>query len=376
MKHFRYILFCTSLLFFVGCSEEDITVINTQITPNLSNPIVQKITNITWYRNLSTTNEEWVSLENIPKPSESMASMLYSLAWQNFTLYRDGTTNMVYVPPIFPYSYIHCRGTWQVSTMEENTIIISTKTPVSNANIKVKVLNLETKDQFSNIELSMDFGNRLLNVDFNNSEPEVENNVLEAYNYEWFASKSVLNDVIKEEDVIGAWASSSYSTEPLDVKDLAAEKLIRSVYLEDLLAQTPNLISGLLFNLQENGKAQLAYSPVIFNDIGVEENVVSDATWYIKGNKIWIDTEEEFFYSLGELAFGFTVHAPGLTDLGILNDTPIRTQGNRFYTIEIIEKKEEGFWCRITTNDAVFYAFLFESSLDQNSTTNIVDLIK
>ncbi|MFA7493967.1 MAG: hypothetical protein WCZ43_10700 [Proteiniphilum sp.] len=90
------ILFTAMLLIVSSCKKEEIEVWNTQITPDLSNPIIQSVTNITWYRNINTTREEWVSVENIPKPSEAMASMLYQIAWVNFTLFRDGTSNMLF----------------------------------------------------------------------------------------------------------------------------------------------------------------------------------------------------------------------------------------------------------------------------------------
>ena len=110
-----------------GCEKDETILYNTQITPDLSNPVIQKLTNTTWYRNgMNTVQEEWTTLISIPKPSEAMASMLYSMAWMNLTLHRDGTTSMLYIPPILPHVYIHCQGTWTVSETEENTVIINT----------------------------------------------------------------------------------------------------------------------------------------------------------------------------------------------------------------------------------------------------------
>ena len=51
----RYIilLFTTSLVMVTGCSKKDFIVENTTITPDLSNPIIQRISNQTWYKNPS-----------------------------------------------------------------------------------------------------------------------------------------------------------------------------------------------------------------------------------------------------------------------------------------------------------------------------------
>ncbi|HMR18237.1 MAG TPA: hypothetical protein PKA53_02960 [Sphingobacterium sp.] len=370
------LLFSIATTLMTGCKKEEIVVYNYQITPDLSNPIIQKLTNITWYRNLNTTQEEWTSLENIPKPSEAMASMLYGIAWVNFTLYRDGTSNMVYVPPVFPYAYIHCRGTWQVSKTEENTLILNTKTPVSNATVKIRVNNLEAKDNVSYINLSMDFGNRLVLVDFDNSIPNVEPEALQAANYDWFASKIILNTALNASDFIGTWSSPYYDRHTFSEENYPSETKLRVTYVEDLLAQTPIFMNGVAFNLEENGKAHIAYNKTTFSQWSFDKNLVSDAKWYVKGNKIMIESDEEFFYSVGEILFGLTVHAPGLQYLGEYEETPIRLQTKRFYAIEVIERKEHGFWCRVTSNDGGFYSFLFKTEFDASNTMNIKELVQ
>lgn len=378
----RYILlFIIILGCVVGCTKKDIVVENTIITPDLNNPIMQKISNQTWYKNPSLSEGQvkfvWETTENMPSPSEAMASLLYTVAFQNITFNRDGTSNMTYIPPFFPNVYIHNKGTWQVGTTEENSIILNTKTPVSNTTAKAKVINLEAKDQLSTLNLSMDFGHRLMDFRFVNASFVTNNPVkAEAENYRWFEKQEILTTSIQAKDITGTWSTAGI--EPLDLDNFKKEDIIRVSHIEDLLLSTPTFITGQLFDLKADGTALIAYKLFETFLSGIEDEipdgktVVSNAKWEVKGNKIFIKTDEALFYSLGEYLFHLPVYANGLTKVGQFGDLPIRIQKNRYYSIELIEQTESGFWSRVTTNDAIFYAFLFKSApLDNGKTINV-----
>jgi len=115
-------LFFATFLFGVSCTKEEIYLYNTQNTPDLSNPIIQKMTNIVWYPEGGSVVDNWSTRNNIYKPSDYASSLLYNAAWTNLTLYRDGTSNMVFVPPMLINTVIHCKGNWQVSTEEERKL--------------------------------------------------------------------------------------------------------------------------------------------------------------------------------------------------------------------------------------------------------------
>ncbi|MGO1786637.1 MAG: hypothetical protein ACTHZ7_06130 [Sphingobacterium sp.] len=378
----RYIilLFTTSLVMVTGCSKKDFIVENTTITPDLSNPIIQRISNQTWYKNPSLSSGEthfiWESKEHIPNPSEALASLLYQAAFQNITLNRDGTSNMVFIPPFFPNVYIHNKGNWQVAKTEENAIILNTETPVSNATAKVKVLNLETQEQVASLNLSMDFGNRLMEFKFINN-PYISDPVkLEAADFHWLERQVVATAPLNAKDFVGAWASASDET-TLANREFKEEEIIRIVKIEDLLLSTPTFIAGQVFDLRADGTASIGYK--LFETLlaGAEDKiqgsktVVSNATWEVKGNKIFVHTDEALFYSLGELLYHLPVYGEYLTEIGEFAEIPMRIQKYRYYAIEIIEKREDGFWSRITTNDAIFYAFMFKSQFDLNNTINV-----
>lgn len=357
-----------------GCEKDETILYNTQITPDLSNPVIQKLTNTTWYRNgMNTVQEEWATLISIPKPSEAMASMLYSMAWMNLTLHRDGTTSMLYIPPILPHVYVHCQGTWTVSATEENTVIINTKTPVSSAIIKLKVLNLEIQDNVAALNVSMDFGNRLITAFLTNNNIDPRG---DTFDESWYANNTVSTNPIKAEDFIGAWATPQYDRETTPLAKYPTEYIIRSTHVDDLFTQTPNSFSGVKFIFQENGKAYINYSKEYKESLGLEKEFVSNARWTVKGNKVILESDEEFFYSAGELLFGFPTNAPNLTHYGFIKDTPIISQAKRFYIFEVIKREQHGVWCRITSNDANANAFLFKADANLGDVVNIKDVVK
>lgn len=358
-----------------SCEKEETVLYNTQITPDLSNPIIQKLTNITWYREggISSVREEWTSLLNIPKPSEAMASLLFSMAWANITLHRDGTSSMLYIPPLFPETYIHCQGTWTVSENEENTIVVNTKTPVSSGIVKIKVLNLEIQDNVAALNVSMDFGNRLMSVFLTNSTFDSRSDL---FDEAWYSNNVVSTTPVKTEDFIGGWSTAQYDRVKTPNSKYPNESIIRSKHVDDLFAQTPNIFGGVKFIFQNDGKAYINYSKEYQKGFEMNEIISSDARWFIKGNKVVLECDEEFFYSAGQLLFGFPTNAPNLTYYGTLKDTPITSQSKRFYVFEVIKREQLGMWCRITTNDANAYAFLFTTDAELDNVVNIKDLIK
>jgi hypothetical protein len=371
-----------------GCKEEEIVVYNTQVTPNLDNPIIQKITNITWYRqDFNSSSEEWKTKYNIPKQAEHIASLLYTMAWANITLYRDGTSVMLFVPPMFANTYLHCKGKWKVSETEENTIIVTTKTPVSNTSFKMKVLFLETKDNVGTMSISMDFGNRVIDANLLNmgSTTTASN----AADFNWYAenpvSTTALNLTDFENRIWGQTAFRLREHTPIDNDEFISERTMRSDYVYDILTYTPQVLGNMLaFHLDKEGKAFVYYGAfTIFNWIDDSENrlLYSDATWYIKGNKIIIETDEEFFQSLGENMFSLSIDETQFQTHGQLGYNPyhpymkVRTQKN-YYAIEIIRKEENGYRCRITTRDGMFYTFLFNrSDLEIGEKVNIKDVL-
>ena len=387
----KYIILISAVALFTGsCTKKDIVVENTIITPDLSNPIMQKISNQTWYRNPAVLSQEaendlkyiWETKVNVPSPSESMATLLYGLAFQNLTLNRNGTSNMLFIPPFFPNAYFHLQGTWQVAKTDENAIILNTKTPVSNNTAKIKVLDLEAKDQTTTLQVSMDFGNRLLDFRFFNNTFHTDPVKREAEDYRWIEKQVVSTTPLKATDFVGAWASANYDGS-VSLPEPKEKEVIRATHIEDLLLATPTLLSGQAFDLRADGTASIAYK-VFENTFGSDfkkalpegKTLVSDATWEVKGNKIFIKTDEAFFYSVGEVLFHLPVYGEYLTQVGVVEDLPIRIQKYRYYAIELIEKTDAGFWSRITTNDAIFYAYLSKTPFDVNNTINIKNAFK
>jgi len=389
MKKHALFIFFILLLLATGCKKEEIRVYNTQSTPDLSNPIVQKFTNVVWYKAAGSNNmtESWASWNNIYKPSDYASSLLYRMAWASLTLYRDGTSNMLFLPPFNSSTAIHCKGNWRVSTEEENTIILSTKTPVTSVTGKIKILSIEAKENLSTAKVSIDFGDRLLIVDLANEHwaPDSFNShpaYASAFEYDWFASRQIQTTPLRIEDFIGAWqvpAGKRRDGNNFLSDGFPMEEVSRATYVEDLLMHTPNILNGIIFNLQKNGKAQLAY-PQMLSDwykgrLQTSKNVVSDARWTVKGNKIHIETDEDLFISTGEGLLGLKPNVPGLIYLGESPEgnhaLPIRILPKQFYIIELISRNEEGFWSRITTRTGVFYVFLFKTEFDGDNIINI-----
>ncbi|MEA4917393.1 hypothetical protein [Proteiniphilum sp.] len=385
---YNIILISLVALLITGCKKEEIFLYNTQNTPDLSNPIIQKMTNIVWYKDMTSISESWASQNNIYKPSDFVSSILYQAAWSTLTLYRDGTSNMLFIPPFVSSTVIHCKGNWQVSTTEENTIIMSTKTPVSIVTAKIKVLNMEVKDNVSIAKVSIDFGDRLITTDLVNKNPDDYSMKSPAYasavDDNWFATQQIQTAPLKAENFIGAWASpgaiayeNTFSNEKFPL-----EGVQRVSYVEDLLANTPTFLNGVIFNLRSDGKAQIAYRHMMlhyYKDLlNTTKEVVSDAKWSVRGNKVYIETDEEYFSAIGEELFNVSPYADGLIYVSedprrhdFTNVPPVRIQPKQFYSMELISKTDKGFWTRITSKTAIFYVFMSKVEFDGNNTINI-----
>lgn len=367
--------YCTILIFSLllhACKKEDIELVNRQVTPDLSNPVIQKLTDNTWYLTSNTVSTIWESAENMPSTSESVAgSILYSLALASIKLYRDGTSVMVYAPPVVAYSFIYARGTWTVSEDHENTIIVATETPVGNSTIKMTVKNMEFKDNIGTVTFYMDHGHRVMEQSFSTTT-SIPSKYLEYLDYGWIEGKEILTDNLQQSEFVGtSWGNASrVSITPLGT----SEEFVTGIpHIEDLLGQTPIFLYGVKFQLSENGKARIAYADVgDYTEIG--DTLYSDATWYVKGNKIIINSDEVLFLSVAEVMFGLPAYASGLTPIKNGPYGTIYSQSSRTFAIEIISRKATGNWCRITTNDAVFYAFLTKESVNLSNAVHISDL--
>ena len=196
-------------VFFSACDQRNIIdVYEINSTPNLSNPIVQKLTNVSWYRVGSLENAVvWTTTKFKNKASSPFETLLYSIAWMGMELHRDGTSTLLFRPPLGGSSYIFCQGKWKLSDTEKNTIIIDTKIPVGYTNIKLKVENLEAKDNVGVLTATMDFGDRVLRLDFYNStsifgdDPDREfPDVGKSTNRDWFSTMNVKQDKLIDHD--------------------------------------------------------------------------------------------------------------------------------------------------------------------------------
>src|SRR5690606_27909636 len=117
------------------------------------------------------------------------------------------------------------------------------------------------------------------------------------------------------------------------------ESMTRSVYVEDILTQSPVLFNGLEFVFGEKGQAKIVYSSYFTNlfdyrnkELTADQKFYSNANWSIKGNKLTVTSDEVIFYSIAEGLFGISVHDPDLTVLRTDTYVPFRIRPKRFYT--------------------------------------------
>ena len=83
MKRTLIIVSLLATLLFSACDQRNtIDVYETNSTPDLSNPVIQKLTNVSWYKGGSLENTTvWTTTKFKDKASSPFESMLYSMAW-------------------------------------------------------------------------------------------------------------------------------------------------------------------------------------------------------------------------------------------------------------------------------------------------------
>ena len=223
MKNIVILASLLATIIFSACDKRNvIDVYETSSTPDLSNPVVQKLTNVTWYKNIGIENTVvWTTTRFKEKASSPFESMLYMMAWLGMELRRDGSSTLLFRPPLGESSYIFCQGKWKVSTTEENTIIIDSKTPVGYINMKVKVKDLQAKDNVSILTALVDVGDRVLMIDFFNNtsiygdEPENEfPGIGKTARQDWFATMPVNHNNLSLANYVNtSWETISYKAE-------------------------------------------------------------------------------------------------------------------------------------------------------------------
>ena len=115
MKRTLIIVSLLATLLFSACDQRNtIDVYETNSTPDLSNPVIQKLTNVSWYKGGSLENTTvWTTTKFKDKASSPFESMLYSMAWIGMELHRDGTSTLLFRPPFGESTYIFCQGKWK-----------------------------------------------------------------------------------------------------------------------------------------------------------------------------------------------------------------------------------------------------------------------
>ena len=100
---------------FSACDQRNIIdVYEINSTPNLSNPIVQKLTNVSWYRVGNQENEVvWTTTKFKNKASSPFETLLYSWAWMGMELHRDGTSTLLFRPPSRRKFLYLLQGKWK-----------------------------------------------------------------------------------------------------------------------------------------------------------------------------------------------------------------------------------------------------------------------
>ena len=90
MKRTLIIVSLLATLLFSACDQRNtIDGYETNSTPDLSNPVIQKLTNVSWYKGGSLENRTiWTTTKFKDKASSPFESMLYSMAWIGTALPR------------------------------------------------------------------------------------------------------------------------------------------------------------------------------------------------------------------------------------------------------------------------------------------------
>ena len=381
MKHI--ILAALSLAtLFAACDQRNVIDVHQEATvPDLNNPVVQKLTSTTWFKdvNLNIPNDSWSSTNYSKKASGPFEGMLYSMAWLGMELQRDGTSTLIFYPPVTKYQFLLCRGKWKTSPTDPNTVIIDTKTPVGYATMRVKVMDMQTKDNVAMIRTYIDTGNRVMMIDFFNGGSVLEGGSptefpdLRNMRQAWFDGMQVSRQPIDKGLFNNtAWEMSPHSR---DVeKDFEIPQMaIRTTFINDLLTKTPSLVYGAKFNFAQDGNVYIDIPSVVketafrpWASQVEDKTIMVKGTWRTQGNRIIIETNELPFVSVGEAVFQLPVD---LQPLDVLfsdnNGDAVKVWKNYYIIIEYIKPTNTGAWFRISSPQETYYLFMRKQPIDK-----------
>ena len=381
MKHIVLAALSLATL-FAACDQRNVIDVHQEAAvPDLNNPVVQKLTSTTWFKdvNLNIPNDSWSSTNYSKKASGPFEGMLYSMAWLGMELQRDGTSTLIFYPPVTKYQFLLCRGKWKTSPTDPNTVIIDTKTPVGYATMRVKVMDMQTKDNVAMIRTYIDTGNRVMMVDFFNSGSVLEGGSptefpdLRNMRQAWFDGMQVSRQPIDKGLFNNtAWEMSPHSR---DVeKDFEIPQMaIRTTFINDLLTKTPSLVYGAKFNFAQDGNVYIDIPSVVketafrpWASQVEDKTIMVKGTWRTQGNRIIIETNELPFASVGEAVFQLPVD---LQPLDVLfsdnNGDAVRVWKNYYIIIEYIKPANTGAWFRISSPQETYYLFMRKQPIDK-----------
>jgi len=381
MKHIVLAALSLATL-FAACDQRNVIDVHQEATvPDLNNPVVQKLTSTTWFKdvNLNIPNDSWSSTNYSKKASGPFEGMLYTMAWLGMELQRDGTSTLIFYPPVTKYQFLLCRGKWKTSPTDPNTIIIDTKTPVGYATMRVKVMDMQTKDNVAMIRTYIDTGNRVMMIDFFNGGSVLEGGSptefpdLRNMRQAWFDGMQVSRQPIDKGLFNNtAWEMSPHSR---DVeKDFEIPQMaIRTTFINDLLTKTPSLVYGAKFNFAQDGNVYIDIPSVVketafrpWASQVEDKTIMVKGTWRTQGNRIIIETNELPFASVGEAVFQLPVD---LQPLDVLfsdnNGDAVRVWKNYYIIIEYIKPANTGAWFRISSPQETYYLFMRKQPIDK-----------
>ncbi|EFC67556.1 hypothetical protein [Prevotella sp. oral taxon 317] len=381
MKHIVLAALSLATL-FAACDQRNVIDVHQEAAvPDLNNPVVQKLTSTTWFKdvNLNIPNDSWSSTNYSKKASGPFEGMLYSMAWLGMELQRDGTSTLIFYPPVTKYQFLLCRGKWKTSPTDPNTVIIDTKTPVGYATMRVKVMDMQTKDNVAMIRTYIDTGNRVMMIDFFNGGSVLEGGSptefpdLRNMRQAWFDGMQVSRQPIDKSLFNNtAWEMSPHSR---DVeKDFEIPQMaIRTTFINDLLTKTPSLVYGAKFNFAQDGNVYIDIPSVVketafrpWASQVEDKTIMVKGTWRTQGNRIIIETNELPFASVGEAVFQLPVD---LQPLDVLfsdnNGDAVRVWKNYYIIIEYIKPANTGAWFRISSPQETYYLFMRKQPIDK-----------
>ena len=379
MKHIVLAALSLATL-FAACDQRNVIDVHQEASvPDLNNPVVQKLTSTTWFKdvNLNIPNDSWSSTNFSNKASGPFEGMLYSMAWLGMELQRDGTSTLIFYPPLTNYQFLLCRGKWKTSPTDPNTVIIDTKTPVGYATLRVKVMDLQTKDNVAMIRAYVDAGNRVMMIDFFNGGSVLEGGSptefpdLRNMGQAWFDGMQVSRQPIDKALFNNtAWEMSPYSSES-ESKFEIPQLAIRTTFVNDFLTKTPSLAYGAKFNFAQDGNVYIDIPSVVkqtafrpWASQVEDKNIMIKGTWRTQGNRIIVETNELPFISVGEALFRVPTDQRPL-DVLLSNDNgdAVRVWKNYYIIIEYIKPTNTGAWFRISSPQETYYLFMLKQPI-------------